>query len=322
MSRLHLGSTALMAGLLLVAANAQAQVLFSDNMESGAGWSVNSTNADYAATFGFDYGDVPTFYDVPEAPNTQPGDAATTGVLLESNINDPPGANTFNLFPTGQSFSGNYKLRFDAWTNYDVNERINGGSAGTTEFIGGGVGYDGVAAAFDVGASVIATNDGGSGSDWRVFADGSFLATDEMIAGTRNGFDAHYADFLPGVAPPLGQFQSSADPGTAGSPGFQWITFEIETGPLGVVAVSIEKPGGDRLNIARVRDAYDAGDGDITTDGNIQLIYTDLFSSQTIAPYWTYGIIDNVEVTATPEPTSAALVALGLLGVAGRRRRR
>lgn len=289
-----------------------AQELFRDELTSGAGWGVNASSGDSAATFGYDY----SADDIPEAPNTLGGDTATTGVKLEANIT--AGAlDVFTLYPVGQSFTDNYQLRFDAWMNYDADERINGGSAATTELIGGGIGYDDTSADIGAGAQILATGDGGSGSDWRAFADGAFLDPAEMAAGDRNGFNAYYSDFLPGVAPPAGQAQVDFPPGIAGSPGFQWVTFEINTAN-GKSAVFVEKPDGDRLLITTINNN---GARPYTSDGNISLVYADYFSSVTSRPDLTFGLIDNVVVTQIPEPSSWLLFAMacGLILVFRRR---
>ncbi|QDT69540.1 hypothetical protein MalM25_24790 [Planctomycetes bacterium MalM25] len=311
---------ALTAALLFgVASNAQATPMevYRSSMSHGAGWGINAFgDGDHAATFGYDY----SADGVPEAPNSRGGDLATRGVKLEANT-DPnsPGASGFMLYPVGQNFTGRYQLRFDAWMNYDAHERINGGSAGTTEFLGGGIGYDNAAADLGVGAQVIATGEGGSGSDWRAFGEGSFLGAADMTAGTRNGFDPHYADFLPGVAPSLAQAQVSHPAGVAGSPGFQWVTFEITTD--GAEAdVWIEKPGGDRLEITTINDN---GAHPFTSDGNVGIYYADLFSSVSSRPDLMFGLVDNVVVTQNPvpEPGALALAVVGLSGLIRNRRR-
>jgi hypothetical protein len=297
----------------VAAVNATAQELFRDELASGAGWGVNATSADSAAVFGYDY----SADGIPEAPNSQGADAATSGVKLTSNTAEPASLEAMTLYPIGQSFSGKYQLRFDAWMNYDVDERINGGSNGTTEFIGGGVGYDNTAADIGPGLQAIATGDGGSGSDWRVFADGAFLDPAEMNAQDRNNANPAYSDFLPGASPPASQFHLSYPPGTPGVPGFQWVTFEITT-DNGFGVVNIEKPDGDRLRIATLTQA----DRPFTSDGNIGIFYADFFTSISPRPDVTFGIIDNVVVSRVPEPATAVLVVLGLGGVLAVRRRR
>ncbi len=308
-----MASRVLLAGgvFAMVAGASQAQ-LYTDNMESGAGWGINASSGDSAATFGYDY----SADDIPEAPNSQGGDVATTGVKLEANLT--AGAlDVFTLYPIGQSFSGAYTLSFDAWVNYDVDERINGGSAGTTEFLGGRLGYDNASADLDgTSAQFVATNDGGSGSDWRVF-NPAFVPPADMPAGDRNGFNAYYSDFLPGVAPPAGQAQLDFPPGTAGSPGFQWVTYHLSVDSDNVVTLIVEKPDHSRLLI----DEFDTDNTGAVTDGNIGLVYADFFSSVTSRPDLTFGIIDNVVVSEyVPEPGSLALLGLGGIALLKRRR--
>lgn len=295
----------------------EANELFRDNLESGASWGMNSTSADVAATFGFNYGNPNAA--IPEAPNTRPGDAATTGVKAEANIANPASAESFIIYPIGQNFTGEYQLRFDAWMNTDLDAFYNNGQAGTTEFIGGGIGYNNTDPDIGTGSQIIATGDGGSGSDWRAFGEGAFLGPDEMIANDRNGFNSYYADFLPAQTPPAGQTQiyAGTEGGVAGSPSFQWITFEINTAH-GKSAIWIEKPNGDRLHISTVNAL---GTRPYTSDGNIGLYYADLFSSVAANPQLQFGLFDNVVVTEIPEPSSVLLLAASL-GIALVRRRR
>ena len=143
-----------------------------------------------------------------------------------------------------------------------------------------------------------------------------------MAAGTRNGFDSYYSDFLPSVLPPAGQLQiyNGPDGGIAGSPGFQWVTFEINSAN-GIASINLEKPGGDRLRIATYGAGYGPAPVSYTSDGNIALIYTDWFSSIAAVPALQFGLFDNVEVNRIPEPSTAILLAAGLGGVLVMRRR-
>jgi len=295
---------------------ARAAELYRDEMTSGASWGMNST-ADTAATFGYNY----SADGIPEAPNSILGNTATSGVKLTANNGDLiDAAAYFTLYPVGKNFTGNYQLRFDAWMNFDADE-LAGAAVGTTEFLGGGIGYDNVTADVASGAQLIATGDGGSGSDWRAFKSPPqfFVPATDMAAGSRNGSDPYYANFLPAVNPPVSQGQSN--PGVAGSIGFQWVTFEANVID-DMVSFWIEKPGGDRLLILSY-DKTDTSDGSsgVSTDGNISIFYADFFSSITPRPDRTFGIVDNVVVSTVPEPTAISLLGIVGLGLAWNRLR-
>lgn len=306
------------AAALAAACHAPAQAqLFSDDMSNGASWGMNiSPDTDVAATFGYDY----SADGIPEAPNSV-GGPATTGVKLEANNGDGNDIGSyFTLYPTGQSFSGNIQLRFDAWMNHDADERV-GAARGTTEFLGGGLGYDNVTADVASGAQLIVTGDGGSGSDYRAFKSPPqfFIDGSAMEGGSRNGAIAYHTDFFPEVAAPAVQGQTALS--AAGSPGFQWVTFEVNT--IGnLVNFWLEKPGGERHLIVRY-DKTDTSDGSagVSTDGNISLFYADFFSSISPRPDLTFGIIDNVVVSTVPEPATVALAGLAGLGLVALRRR-
>ena len=285
--------------------------LFRDQMNDGSAWSANvggSGDSQYA--FDYDY----SADGIPEAPNGEGGDAATRGVKLEANLVAPTGGEFFTLYPNGQSFSGDYQLRFDSWSNFAT------AGSGTTEFSGGGIGYDGVTADIASGAQAIATNEGGSSNDWRAFksAPQFFIPDADMTAGSHNGATPHYADFLPSVASPASQAQGSS---VAGSPSFQWITWEFNV--VGNdVSILIEKTDGSRLEIVSY-DKTDTADGSagVSTDGNISLFYADFFSSVANTPSLQFGIVDNVIVTEIPEPSSLTLLSLSGLALLRRRRR-
>ena len=295
-----------------------AAILFADQMTNAAAWGINATSGDTLTTFSFDY----SIQGIPEAPNSQPGDAATRGLRLEANVNDPPTLESLTLYPLGQSFTGTYQVRFDAWMNYDT------GDIATTEYLGGGVGYDNAASGPTSGAQAVASGDGGSNADWRAFKDGFFVAEADMAAGSRNASDPYYAGFLPPASPPA--IQGQAGIGLAGSTGFQWITWQftvINAPGIGQVLLDIEKPGGEQLRIVDL-DCLDVSDGSAgcTSEGNISLFYGDsFFPSVSGSPAVTFGLIDNVVVTegvAVPEPSTLALIGAGLAGLAITRRRR
>lgn len=301
-------SAATVAVIAFGATAASAQELFRDQLNSGTGWGVNST-ADFATTLGYDY----SADGIAEAPNTRVGDVGTTGFKVEANLIDPAAAENGTIYPVGQNFTGDYKLTFDAWMNF--------GTGGSTEFLGGGIGYNNTSANVDSGVQAIATGEGGSSSDWRGFKSPAqfFVAGADMAGGTRQGSDAYYADFLPVVSSPASQ--GTGLDSIAGSPGFQWITWEFEV--VGdIVDVSIVKPDSSLLAIMTV-DVTDTSDGSngATRDGNISLFYADFFSSVAGEPVNQFGLFDNVLVErVVPEPTSLALLGVGSLAMLRRRR--
>ena len=301
----------MVCGTLLVAMmssmSSAATMLFRDEMTDAASWGANlgpGTDIDY--TFDYAY----NLFGIPEAPNTQPGnDVASRGVKLEANQNSPGAVEYFTLYPLGQNFTGSYRLRFDSWMNFEI------GGSGTTEFLGGGIGYDNVTADIASGAQAIATGEGGSSNDWRAFKSPPqfFIPDAAMVAGSHNGNDPYYSDFLTAIASPPSQGQVGTS--VAGSPGFQWITWQFSV--IGNdVNIAIEKPDGTQLSIVQY-DATDTSDGSagVTTNGNISLFYADFFSSVSSNPALTFGIIDNVEVTQIPEPSTFALFGLGVMGL-------
>jgi len=304
--------------------------LFRDEMVDPNGWGINQSTSDNTATFGYDY----SADGIPEAPNGQGGDAATRGVKLESNNTDfVDSSEFFTLFPLGQNFTGNYQLQFDAWQNYSTFDRENNGGAGTTEFLGGGIGYDpnGTGNAGN-GHQIISTSEGGSGSDYRAFKGGLFIDNEDMACGSRNatgcGGSGPYETLFPGgTVPPVAQGQTGVpNESRPGSSSFQWYTHTISV--IGdEIRHQITNDSGVRRNIL----IYDNANADpnngvpppsVPTDGNISIFYADFFSSVSPSAAVTFGIVDNVVVTI-PEPTSVVMFAMGGLGLAfvGRRRK-
>ncbi|QDU57562.1 PEP-CTERM sorting domain-containing protein [Aeoliella mucimassa] len=175
--------------VLSVSQVANAQVLFRSNMESDAAFGQNnlirsSSTADplnNGATFGLDYSASPYF--IPEAPNTQPGDAPTTGLMLEANANYSPNfdfgaANAISVYPLGQSFSGNFSFQFDLWMN--TVGPFPAGGGGSTEYAGGFIGYDpnndndndvGTDPVALDGAGLLVSGEGGGSRDWQMYGD-------------------------------------------------------------------------------------------------------------------------------------------------------
>ncbi len=339
--KLMLASTLAAMFVAVVAVPSMAQELYRDQMTDGSTWGMNESSSDNTATFAYDY----SADGIPEAPNSLGSDTGTSGVKLESNNTDFSDAQGefFTLYPVGKNYTGNYTLQFDAWQNYSTSDREDAGGAGTTEFLGGGIGYDDTSANVGAGHQLISTNEGGSGSDYRGFAGGHFVSGADMACHSRNatGCGAYQVLFPAGSGvPPAVQGQSTVDPAEnqnrSGSSAFQWFTHTISvSGNIvhhqmtnkdglthGILRYDINTidpptPGDDTVDPPIAADP-----GSITgTDGNISIFYADFFSSITAHGSQTFGLVDNV-VVAVPEPASMLMFGLGSLGLAMVRRRR
>jgi hypothetical protein len=296
-------------------------VLFSENFDTdhSANWTVNSTAGGVnPVNFLFDYSSV----GIPSAPNST--GASTLGLKLQANTSGGVFGGV-SVSPVGQSFSGDYELRFDMWMNF--NGPFPGGGSGSTQAGGGGIGSAGNVVEVAGSASGIhfgVTGDGGSSVDYRAYssevavgyaeASGVFAAGTQ--AGSRNGSDPYYASFG-GVSAPTEQttlFAQQTGTTGIGSQAFAWRDVSILK--LGNdVTFSI-----DGLRIATV-DATTVTFG----GGNILLNYYDInatSSTDVNAGDLLFGLVDNVRVTTVPEPATFGLAALGLAAVVVKSRRR
>ena len=326
-------STLMIAALCFVVSSIEAQgALFSDPLDDpnalGSTWGINQSSSDNTATFGYDY----SADGIPEAPNSQ-GGAATTGVKLESNNTDfdDTTGEFFTLYPLGQNFTGKYQLRFDSWQNYSTFDREQDGGSGTTEFLGGGIGYDNVSANVGAGHQLINTSEGGSGSDYRAFKGGTFLGHGDIVAGSRNATgsspnfaatSALYQGLFPagsGVPPGVQSQTGVPNENRGGTPGFQWVTHTVSVDG-NVVRHQMTNQNGDTRNIVVYDTTVLDPNNVVPTDGNISIFYADFFSSISPSANVTFGVVDNVVVTI-PEPASAMLSMGGLCWVFTRRRK-
>ena len=308
------------ATILSLVSLSHAQTFFSDSLDSAAGWTVNSSGTSDQAIFGFNYSSV----GIPAAPNSG---GTTSGLLLQANRSAGVQSG-ISVSPTGQSFSGDYQLRFDLWQNYNgpLGPTAVGGS-GSTQISGGGIGTAGTTpqwagAVYD---SIFfgATGDGGSSIDYRVYAkantapatSGFYAAGTSTTPDSRNNADPYYANFG-GQAAPAEQaalFPQQTGTTQAGAQAFAWrdvaitkigntVTWDIDGKRIATVDASAITLGG----------------------GNILLNYYDINAGSSTDPNagsLLFGLFDNVRVTAVPEPSTYALLGLGALFLAARRRK-
>ena len=315
--------TLILIATATMAASSQAQILFSENFQTNqtANWSFFSSIANdtpsisdlgAVADFFFDYGAI----GIPNAPNSGSGD--TRGLKMQANVRGTGIFSGMSVSLNGQSFTGDYTLRFDAWQSFQ-GPFPNGGS-GTTQLMMGGVGattslqfQGGPLNGFAVGA----TQDGGSATDFRMYNNGSGVQVGTYIAGSQNNTHAYYSQFQ-GTVPAAqttwaqGQgFNSQFGSTNVGVLGMAWRRWEIRKEGTRVDWFV------DGLHIGFHTNVQFGGD-------NIFLAFADTnsgSSTDVISDQLLFGLIDNVEVEAIPEPGTMVLLAgLGLAAIARKRK--
>ncbi len=307
-----------LAAVLALAGASDAAPLYMNDFEvdTTASWTVNDPLlSDTLANFFYDYSAI----GVPPAP----GGATTRGLKMTAN-NSGGVFSGFSVSPTGQSFSGNYKVSFDIWQNY-VGPLGPGGS-GTTQLSTYGIGTAGTVA-FWPGAAVkesvvfSTTLDGGSASDFRAYSSAaptSYASGNAVYlspGSTINDSGAYYmAAYLSQSAPAAQVLLYPGQTGStsAGETSFAWrkvvidvsggfATWSIDGLPLAKVDLSTVTLGGG--NILFGHSDTNAGS---STDVNDTLLNVTL--------------IDNVKVV--PEPSTLLLSLLVAAGAVVSRRRR
>ena len=308
------GNTAMATRIVVV----NAQVLYSDNFDSGASdatnWNINLDIGDNAATFGFDYSTV----GIPPAPNAG---GTTIGVKLEANYTNSTSyfsGTGVSISPKGRSFSGNYKVTFDMWENFVGDAQFLGN--GTTQLTGAGIGTSGDypedSGHYANSLWFAQTGDGGNAAaakDYRIYSvraipDYTGYATNSGVYASgispnaADNFNPQYAA-LGGNTVPAAQttISGGSQNGTtrAGCPGFAWhqvtilkwgntVTYTIDSTLIATVDIStITLSGGD-----------------------IEFIQSDVNSSASSDPNvrtFEFGLIDDVSVVAIPPPVFSLL---------------
>jgi hypothetical protein len=302
-----------------------AQTLFSDNFDvnSSALYTVNQ-DPDAEVIFSYNYSGV----GIPSAPNSIGG--TTLGVRFRANIDTVTGAQAINISPTGKSFLGDYRLRFDLWIN--ANGPFPAGGAGSTQFGTAGVGTAGASvqksAAPADGAWFAADGEGQSGIDFRAYRAASlegptstaYAASDDGAINRRSADNIYYHTAFPGgqQAPAA---QQAAYPASANATSNQEGALKAGTVGFGWRQVEITKVGNDvtwtidGLRIATLTSATLAGN-------NIFVGHWDVFASTTANPEMNFSIVDNLRVEVIPEPSTCLLGCLGAIGLLVFRRKK
>ncbi len=284
--------------------------MFADNFDANtaANWTYNTSSGDNAATFNFNYAGL----GIPSAPSTTNG--TTLGLQMQANLSLGV-TNALSLSPSGQSFSGDYRLRFDAWIN--VNGTFPGGGSGSTELLTAGIGTSGTRTEW-IGRNSTAdgfyfsvNGDGGSGDTATTTADYNAyigttvqgVATGDYFAGTDttargNGNNYYLTTFPTGQAAPASQ--------QANYPANQ--TGNLNAGTFGLAwhDVIVSKRGStvdwivDGARFATISNAT-------FTASNVFVGFWDPFSSLSANNDMNFGLVDNVRVES---PAIAPLFTL------------
>jgi hypothetical protein len=312
----------------LLASAAEAQLLFNEtfDVDPTANWTFNSSiagdtannNSGGEANFFFDYSTV----GIPAAPNSIGG--TTRGLKLEANV---PGTAVFSgisVSPNGQSFSGDYVLRFDAWQN--INGPFPAGGSGSTQMTDAGVGTNGTTAQFPGGtlqsAMFAASGDGGTATDYRAYTAPGAPATDTSgvyaagaVTGSTNNTNSYYSNFGNASAPAaqVALFPQQTGTTAAGTQGMAWhvweitksgnfVTWEIDDKPIATLDISTANLAGSNIFL---------GQFDINATSSADVNARSLL----------FGLVDNVRVTAIPEPGTGLLLLFSAFPLTLRRRR-
>jgi len=305
----------LVGSAALVAESSQAQIVYSDNFDLGtsaSGWTPMLSLADASANFAFDYG---TVLGIPSAPHS-----AGTTIGMSFLANQTAGVQQgISASPNGQSFTGDFTIRFDMWLNYNGPlGPVTVGGSGSTQVGSFGWGTSGASAQWAGSSSSImfgATGDGGSSFDYRLYQNNALVSTaGNYAAGSLNNTATYYTTLFGGEAAPgaqLGLFPAQTGTTQPGALGFKWRDVLIDkTGTIMTWSVD-----GNLIATADTTGATLSGDNIFF--GTFDINAT---SSTDANDFLITAIYDNIVVTV-PEPSSAALLGVGLTLLISRVRR-
>ena len=285
--------------LLTVTLPPVTQTLWQDNFDANtaANWVMNRSSSDSRVTFNYDY----SADGIPSAPNST--NNTTRGVKLEANVSLGTVA-AINISPVGQSFGGDYRLRFDLWMNQNGPFPAGGngssqhgtaglGTAGNkVQWTGAGSTADGYWFAADgegqaSDTSTTAMNDFGAFSGTTYYAAASGVYAAGTASNSRGNGNSYYTGTFPGgqTAPALQQAAYAQQTGglAAGTIGFAWRDVIINKSG-NTVEWSI-----DGLKMATISGATFAS-------SNIFIGLWDSFASLSDNTNLSFAVFDNVRV--------------------------
>ena len=271
-------------------------VLYADSFytNSSANWKLfwGAANGipDYTADWAYDYGNTPYSFNgvtgvIPPAPNSP--DGSTHGVRFTANNNDATAATAaVNIYPAGQSFSGDMALKFDVWINYPGNAGgVN--STGSTEYaifgldhLGTQVNWAAPSASSSDGVWFGMDGEGGSTTtDYRAYVGNPSGTQIDLAAADTSGLVAsnHSAAIYQNLFP-----ASRCE--TAGAPGKTWVQAELRQTNNILLWLLDGTLVAQRTNTSSF------------TSGDIMIGYMDPFSSIANPTQYAFALFDNVRV--------------------------
>jgi len=293
------GAVTSQIALVTVTLSPVTQTLWQDNFDANtaANWVMNRSSSDSRVTFNYVYAAV----GIPSAPNST--NSTTRGVKLEANVSQGVVA-AINISPVGQSFGGDYRLRFDLWMNQNGpfpaggNGSTQHGTAGLgtagnkVQWSGAGSTADGYWFAADgegqaSDTSTTAMNDCGAFSGTTYYAAASGVYAAGTASNSRGNGNSYYASTFPGgqTAPATQQAAYPQQTGglAVGTIGFAWRDVIISKSG-DTVEWSI-----DGLKIATIT-------GATLTSSNIFIGLWDSFASLSDNTNLSFAVFDNVRV--------------------------
>jgi hypothetical protein len=285
--------------LLTVTLPPTLETVFTDTFDvnTAANWVTNRSSTDTRVTFNYNYAN----NGIASAPNSSGG--TTRGVKFEANMTSGTAA-AINISPVGQSFSGDYRLRFDMWIN--ANGPFPLGGNGSTEHLTAGIGTAGNKIQWTNTATAdgywFAVDGEGQAADAPT---GAFLSDYEAFSGTTR-HAAESGMFASGTASNARgnghSYYAGTFPGGQTAPALQQSSYAQQTGGLAVGTVGmawrdviISKTGNtvewfiNGLKIATISGAS-------FTANNIFVGYWDGFNSISDNAALSFGLVDNVRV--------------------------
>jgi GH25 family lysozyme M1 (1,4-beta-N-acetylmuramidase) len=277
--------------------------VFADNFDvnTAPNWIFNKSSSDTAVTFNFDY----SALGIASAPNATNG--TTRGVQMKANLTLATVA-AVSLSPTNKIFSGDYRLRFDAWLN--SNGPFPNGGASSTEFLTGGLGTSGTRTEWTGSGSTAdgfyftASSDGNATDtsttcDFSAYIGTTVQAANSGVywAGTaanaRGNGNSYYQNAFPSglAAPALQQANYAQQTGTLYDGSFAFAWHDVIVSKRGNTVDWIV----DGIRFATISNAT-------FTASNVCIGLWDPFNSLTDNANLSFGLVDNVRVESPAVP--------------------